>query len=312
MSEQTPDGAPPIEPATPPTEPAPPAPDTETLRTPWEAVPPTPGTPSRPEPAPSPDAPGWVAPDTTPAAPGWGTQTNPPSGAPPEGAAVTWATAAPRVTADVPGAPGLVYADTVSRFIAWVIDGFILLLVVGIVAGILAAIVGGGTRAADRTTTNLVSNLVFVVASLAYSVFFWTGGRRATPGQMLFKIQVGNAFDGQPLSITQAVKRWIGLGWFFSAFAVIPSIGGLTGLLGFVWYVALLVTTVRSPVKQGFHDRWANSALVRPRDSSSSGWATACLIILIVVGLVFVVSIIGLIFLGSQVSDILSKIGSSV
>jgi hypothetical protein len=213
----------------------------------------------------------------------------------------------------VPGAPGLVYADTVSRFIAWVIDGFVLLLIVGLVAAIVAAIIGGGdTRLADRTTANLVSNLAFVVVSLAYSVFFWTGGRRATLGQMLFKIQVGNAFDGQPLSMTQAVTRWVGLGWFFSAFAIIPAIAGLTTLVGFVWYLALLVTTVRSPVKQGFHDRWANSALVRPRNSSSSGWATACLIIIVVLGLLFVVSIVGLIFLGSQVSDILSKAGSSV
>lgn len=292
MSEQTPGGEPPIDPATPPTDPAPRTPDTETVRVPWEAATPPPSTPPA-EP--------WGAPTTEP----------PPAGA--GAGSVSWATPAPQRSADVPGAPGLVFADTISRFIAYVIDGFVLLMVVGIVAGVVAAIVGGGRGSiSDQTTSNVVSNVVFVVASLAYSVFFWTGGRRATLGQMLFKIQVGNAFDGRPLTGTQAVKRWLGLGWFFSLLAVVPVLGPLSSLAGLAWFIVLLVTTVRSPTKQGFHDRFANSALVRPRDSSSRGPASACLVIFLVLIALFVISIVALIFLGSQVSGILSDVGRSI
>ena len=79
-----------------------------------------------------------------------------------------------------------------------------------------------------------------------------------------------------------------------------------------MWVIALFVTTWRSPTKQGLHDRFANSAMVRPSSQSSSGLASACLIIVIVVLLLFVVSIVGLVFLGSQVSDILSAVGESV
>ena len=69
--------------------------------------------------------------------------------------------------------------------------------------------------------------------------------------------------------------------------------------------IVLFVTTWRSPTKQGMHDRFANTAMVRPSNQSSSGLLTACLIIVVVVLLLFVVSIVALIFLGSQVSDIL-------
>jgi len=37
----------------------------------------------------------------------------------------------------------------------------------------------------------------------------------------------------------------------------------LLGLLSFVWVVYLLIDTARSPTKQGFHDRFANSLVVK-------------------------------------------------
>ena len=307
MSEQTPDGTTPTGEPTPPDEPpadlpTPPVdalrePDTETVRTPWEtAPPPTPPT----------------AASSAPPAGAWGTPTPelPPTGA--GGPPVAWVTAT-KPSRDVPGAPGLVFADTASRLVAYIIDGILLLIIVGIVVGVGAALAGGdGQTVPNRTATNIVSSLVFVVASLLYSVVFWTGGRRGTPGQILFHIQIGNAFDGQPLTPIQAVKRWIGLGWFFTLLSAFPSVAGLTGIVGLVWYVALLITTVRSPMKQGFHDRFANSAVVRPRASSSSGPAAACLIIALVLFGFAILAIVALIFLGSQVSNILDQTGRSI
>jgi hypothetical protein len=66
-----------------------------------------------------------------------------------------------------------------------------------------------------------------------------------------------------------------------------------------------------SPTKQGLHDRFANTAVVRPA-TAGSGAAMACLVIAIVIALAALAAIIGLIFLGGQVSSILSAVGESV
>lgn len=307
--EPTPTGEMPTIPPTPPAE-APREPDTDTVRVPRETAPsarsgwgvPGAGTETAPTPPMPPTAPAaaWGAP--TPEPPPTGT------GGPP----VAWVTAT-KPSRDVPAAPGLVFADTASRLVAYIVDGILLLIIAGIVVGVGAALAGGdGETMPNRTATNIVSSIVLVVASLLYSVVFWTGGRRATPGQMLFGIQVGNAFDGQTLTPIQAVKRWMGLGWFFASLSAVPSVANLTGVVGLVWYLVLLITTVRSPVKQGFHDRFANSAVVRPRASSSNGPVTACLIGALVLGALAIVSILALIFLGSQVSNILDQTGRSI
>lgn len=209
------------------------------------------------------------------------------------------------------------FADTVSRFVAYFIDS----IIVSIVAWIIAAVLGLGRTTVTQagTTTNAMYTVSgaaflvpFVLVSFVYFVFFWTGGRRATPGQQLFKLQVGNAFDGKALSADQAVRRWLAFGTFLGLFVVLPTVYPLASLIELVWAIALLVTTVRSPTKQGLHDRFANTAVVRPAGESSSSLATTCLVIALIVIGFFFVAIIALIFLGSQVSDILSRAGSSI
>ena len=284
------------EPGTPPPLTPPPAvPDDQTTRVPWEAPPP-------------------IAPAGLPPA-GEGGPTAPGSGG--TGPTVLWATPTSQAPMEVPGAPGLSFADTTSRVIAFIIDSFL----IGITGSIVAALLGYGTTSTFRSGTASGATvsvqgasfaIPFVALGFLYFVFFWSGGRRATLGQRIFNLQVGNAFDGQPLTLTQAVKRWLGLGLFLSLFAVTPALNGFASLAQFVWVIALFVTTLRSPTKQGLHDRFANTAMVRPSGQSSSGLATACLIIVVVVLLLFVLSVIALIFLGSQVSDILSRAGDSI
>ncbi len=72
----------------------------------------------------------------------------------------------------------------------------------------------------------------------------------------------------------------------------------------------LLVTTASHPQKMGLHDRFANTAMVRPANAgNAAGIVIGCLLIIIAVALL---SIVALIFLGSQVSAILSEVGESV
>jgi uncharacterized RDD family membrane protein YckC len=222
--------------------------------------------------------------------------------------AIAWA-APPTQPSEV--APGLTWADTASRFVAYVLDSILITIVSGILLTVLGFRQGGGT-AADNQATALLA-VVSAAMGAAYFILSWSGGRRATPAQRLFSIQVGNAFDGRALTTTQAVKRWLGLGSFLGMFALIPGSAayGAVNLVQLIWVVVLLISTATSPTKQGLHDRFANSAVVRPL-GASKGMAATCLVLVIVLCVLALLSIVALIFLGGQVSAILSRVGDSV
>jgi uncharacterized RDD family membrane protein YckC len=210
---------------------------------------------------------------------------------------------------EVPGAPGLVFAETAPRFVAFFIDTILL----AIIGSVVAAALGYGTTVVTRTPTTTstfvsVSGAAFTIPlailSLVYFVFFWTGGRRATIGQRIFNIQVGNAFDGRGLTIDQAVRRWLGLGMAIGLLALIPSMVRAANLIELVWAIVLLFTTVTSPVKQGLHDRFAGSAVVRPA-GSGSGAATACLVIVVILIVISIVALVGLALAADEIREIL-------
>ncbi len=92
-----------------------------------------------------------------------------------------------------------------------------------------------------------------------------------------------------------------------------PGVSGLpsSGLLFVLWNIVLLITTATSPTKQGLHDRLANSAVVRPANAGN-GLAYGCLAIVVALLVIAIVAIVGLIFLGGQVSSILSEVGESI
>ncbi len=308
--------------------PAPVTPDPEPVSEPPTST--EDATPTEVTPTPSVDPSTVAAAGLISAAPvGWGSTPSSTIGGPPPPASgdtaapsVGW-TAPQDTSREVPGAPGLVFASTSSRFVAYLLDGFIVGIVGYIVGGILLATAGGvgsfsdtGTRSFGNgsvSTGILLFYLGFFVVNIGYFVFFWTGGRRATPGQRAFHIQVGNAFDGRGLSMGQAVRRWLGYGYLIALLALIPVISGIATLVSAIWPFLLLITTVVSPTKQGLHDKFANSALVRPKAAGSSGGlAMACLIVVGLLILLSIVSFVALIFLGGQVSKILSTVGESI
>src|SRR5204862_4338185 len=116
--------------------------DTETTRMPLD------GEPTRPQPTPSTSA-GWAASTPPPA-------TAPPPEDPTQGTApsVLWAQPTPASPSqlEVPGAPGLSFADTGGRFVAWLIDS----IIVGIVGSVIGAALGYGrtTVIQDGVTTS--------------------------------------------------------------------------------------------------------------------------------------------------------------
>jgi uncharacterized RDD family membrane protein YckC len=196
----------------------------------------------------------------------------PPPAAPPPAAGAPWQSAAPAQA--VPGAPGYFYADLPNRIIALIIDAIILFIIQIIATGVIWAIVGSPVELNLASPTfgevNYISLLLSALASLAisaaYYVYTWVN-LRGSPGMKVLGMQVGNFPDGKTLTMDQSIRRWAVLWGPGSLLQVVQTgLGGLGSLLGLViiiYMFYLLYTTYQSPTKQGFHDKFANTVVVK-------------------------------------------------
>jgi uncharacterized RDD family membrane protein YckC len=222
---------------------------------------------------------------------------------------VAWG-APPPSQVEVPGAPGLVFAGVATRFVAYLVDSILIGIPAAIIAGLLAP--PAATSLDQSFTSDPLTVVIYAALSLVYFVGLWMSGRKATLGMRMMKLQVGSAFAGNTLTIGQAATRWALLGYPLGLLTAIPAISGLAGLVQLVWVLILLVSTAASPTKQGIHDRFANSAVVQPAGAGTSGAATACLVIAIILAGLALLSIVALIFLSGQIEQILSEVGNSI
>lgn len=218
---------------------------------------------------------------------------------------VGWAAAAAPAATEI--APGLRFSGTGARFVALLID----LLITGIITSVASSALGFSASSRGTIAPAVGQGVLSAVVTGIYFVGFWSGGRRATVGQRLLNIQVGHAFDGAPLTLEQAIRRWLGLGFFLSVFSFTTSLAAISSVVEFAWYFVLLFTTISSGTKQGLHDRFAESAVVRPTNAGN-GVVIGCLAVVVILAVISVLAIIALIALGSQVSDILEEVGRSV
>lgn len=184
-------------------------------------------------------------------------------------------------TAPTPGPAGLFYADVPNRIIAYIIDA-IIVGIVGLILGAILFAVLGPTQSVrvvpdatqflgfrTETSTNFVSYIAFAILGLAlsagYFIYMWTA-MRGTIGMKALGMQVGNQTDGATITMDQAIRRWLALGGIFSLAQTLngfPLIGLLIILASFIWVIALLVTTAQSPTKQGLHDKFAGTMVVK-------------------------------------------------
>jgi uncharacterized RDD family membrane protein YckC len=165
---------------------------------------------------------------------------------------------------------GLVYADVPNRVIAIIIDGIVIFVIMLVIALVLAAIgLGASTMTGGATSGSFVGSLVLAVVGLvvgaAYFIYTWTS-MRATFGMRALGMQIGNAGDGKTLTRDQAIRRYLALagpGIVANAFSGISVIGTLLSLASLGWIIYLLYTTANSPTKQGWHDVFANTQVVK-------------------------------------------------
>jgi uncharacterized RDD family membrane protein YckC len=253
-------GAPVPPPATPAPQPAAaPAPPPAAAPAPQPAAAPAPppAAAPAPQPAAAPAPPPAAAPAPAPAPP-------PAQGGyqqAPQGSPSFTAPAFQQAAVEAGPAPGIAYADLVTRVIAIVIDSVILF--VGYVVILIVLSLFGSIG-------QFLAALIYAGASAGYFVYLWTK-QRATYGQKFQKLECVNAADGATLTQNQAVRRWAFL-FGPNALVLIVSnlpilglalLGSLLGLLTFIYYIYLLYSASQSPKRQGFHDVQAGTVVVK-------------------------------------------------
>ena len=226
------------------------------------SAPPPPPPPSTPPPPPPSD---WQSTPQQPSA-------APPPGQQPAGSQMPAWTANITSQAPVAGPAGYYYADVPNRIIAIIVDSIIL----GIIGFVVGVILPPVVRANPNPTSfgdlvifdpvgALISAVVGLIISAAYFVGTWIY-MRGTPGMKLLGMQVGDENDGRTLTPQQGAIRWallFGPQTLAQFLIGAPTIGILLALLAFIWAIVLLVTTAQSPTKQGLHDRYAKTMVVK-------------------------------------------------
>jgi uncharacterized RDD family membrane protein YckC len=203
----------------------------------------------------------------------------------------------PTTAPAVPQQEGYVIAGIGARIVAWLIDIFIVgwlpftfSLLFFDWESVLRAVleqarlqqegqVTGVTPIVIPITIDFILATVIAVAiSYLYFVGFWTSRWRATPGMIGLKLRVVDAATGGTLGLLQATKRWIALGWPLGLLILVPAMQSASSLLQFGLTVFLFFTAVTNDQKQGLHDKWANSLVIRSVTSGNGATFAGCLV----------------------------------
>ena len=173
---------------------------------------------------------------------------------------------------------GRYYADVPNRTAALLVDLILLTVAVFVAATIVSVLIGPAVKfntsastVGDALTLDRGIATVDAVLSLLISAAYFAGTwvvLGASPGQRLLGMQVGTEADGTALTTRQALARWALLGAPFGISALVTTAFSGLGhtildLAMVAWYALLLVTTSRSPTKQGLHDRVAGSVVAK-------------------------------------------------
>jgi hypothetical protein len=167
------------------------------------------------------------------------------------------------------------FASVSRRSLAWIVDVVLVTALIFVGVAIVDALLGPTVRmhpeaaalenvlAADSSRVAL-NALLATGLSVSYFVVPWVllGG---SPAQLALRMRVRDRTDEQTLSLGRALARWILL---FPPFATVsaltagmPVVGALVWGAAVVWYLVLLLTTARSDMNQGLHDRIAHSVV---------------------------------------------------
>jgi uncharacterized RDD family membrane protein YckC len=183
------------------------------------------------------------------------------------------------------GRVGWYYADAPNRLIGYLLDA-IILAILSFAGAAIVSLLFGPVVTFDPAADPIVSvdpGLAIADAGLATAIsaaYFIVTWRRlgGSPGQRLLGMRIWAEDPERPVTIGQGAVRWsfIGLPLAVQAAASVAAAGIADAVLLialFVWYLVLLVTTARSPTKQGLHDRAARTLVTKV--AREAPWAQA-------------------------------------
>ncbi len=157
-------------------------------------------------------------------------------------------------------APGITYADTVTRIIALVIDA----VIIGVIGWFVGFVIGVFLAASTGVDILFlfVGGLVSAVISLGYFVYGWTK-MRASFGQKFLNLETVNAADGATLNQSQAIRRWAFLWGPQAVIGIVPFLAIIAWPLEFLYGLYLLYTVTQSRKRQGFHDMQSGTVVIK-------------------------------------------------
>ena len=178
-----------------------------------------------------------------------------------------------QVAAQDPGpvaATGQRLAPGGRRIVAWLIDVVVQWVLFYLpLLRLVETLAGTGWRA--DPVPSLLYTGVSILPGLVYFLVLWTGGR-STVGMRLMSIRVVDAASGGPVRMRAALRRWsllegvVVLLGFMSEVGLLTStdvLGLSAAVAAMLWPIVLLVTTLTNPARQGLHDRYARTYVVR-------------------------------------------------
>jgi len=172
----------------------------------------------------------------------------------------------------IAGPAGVPLADATQRFIAIVIDFFILAIVGAILNALTTSIFGdtllGGIFGTSIKTQSLLGAIITVVLLLAvsgaYFIYLWSRMNGQTLGSRVLKLSVRDQANGGPITMNQAITRWAFLGapWAIN-FLYGWGLGWIFSLAVLIYYLYLIYSVAQSPMRQGLHDVQAKTVVAK-------------------------------------------------
>ena len=183
-----------------------------------------------------------------------------------------------------------------ARLVAYFIDGLIVSIIPTVLTLLVVDYSGMMQQAIDAPRTGapvaqatfmmavtpelILVTLISVAIQFLYFVGFWTSGARATPGMRGLRMQVVDAASGSGMSLVAATKRFIALGLPLALLILVPALQSAAGIAQFALSLFLFFTAITNDRRQGLHDKWANSLVIRSTTSgdgpsSSDAWSSS-------------------------------------
>jgi RDD family len=167
-----------------------------------------------------------------------------------------------------------------KRCIAWALDVLAVMVLITSTATLIVTALGPTVRVSSPAGSAEVDTLMLAVNALvatainaSYFVISWRV-LRASPAQRLFHLRVYSFAGEDALSWGKAVIRWLLLfppfGVLVALSASMPILGALIWSSAPIWYLVLLVTTLRDAGGQGLHDHLSGSVVRTSRNPLAS------------------------------------------